>query len=147
MTTYSAPLLLRGDMIAALSAQPYNNGNPGDADFGIVFPNATALATPDQLFRLLWYQNTNQVDAEFGNGQFWRLESYNRTADTDLDPRVGDEGWTVVSGYEQLIPKHDLVSNLGAGDDYIVLEGAQGFLLYDIRGGLPMTLPPAPNPV
>lgn len=135
--TYTAPILMHGDMIASLTGTPGNNGNPGDANFGIILPGVRALGTPTSWYRLVWYQNVDLGATQFGNGQFWRLERYTPGSDSDGDPATGNNGWSTVSGYEQLVPKHDLVSNLGAGDDYIVLEGAAGFLLYDVRGGLP----------
>ncbi|GAA3867628.1 Hint domain-containing protein [Celeribacter arenosi] len=137
--TYTDPVLLTGDMIATLTGQPTNQGNPGDANFGIIMPNATALATPDDLYRLVWYQNINTSATEFGNGQFWRLEIYTAATDTDTDPANGDAGWTAVPGFDTLNPKFDLVSGLGAGDNYIVLEGPGGYLLYNHDGGLPTT--------
>lgn len=135
---YTVPILIRGDMLASLSSQPTNNGNPGDADFGIILPGVEVLDTAATYYRLNWYQNTNTVDTEFGNGQFWRLEVYDGAADPDANPSTGDEGWSIVPEYSQLNPKYDLVSNLGAGDEYIVFEHqGGGYLLYDLNGGLP----------
>ena len=110
---FTDPIILTGDMIASLTGTPTNNGNPGDADFGINLPGATALADSDTLYRLDWYQNVNTVDNEFLNGQFWRLDVYDPASDPDGDPAVGDDGWTAVSGYETLVPKQDIVSGLG----------------------------------
>ena len=140
-TLCSTPLYLTGDMIAALDWQPQNQGNPGDADFGIVMPGVTALAGADSYYRLVWTNNQSSLDTatEFTNGQFWTLQIYDPAADPDGDPLSSDAGWSNVPGYTDMTPKHDLVSGLGAGDEYIVLEGAGGFLLYDINGGLPAT--------
>jgi len=126
-------------MVASLSGQPTNQGNPGDPNFGIVLPNVSALGTAADTYRLVWYQNVNTTAAEFGNGQFWRLERYDPALDPDGDPTTGNAGWSVVPGYEQLTPKHDLVNGLGDGDEYIVFSGGAGHLLYNINGGLPTT--------
>ncbi|MDT8327510.1 MAG: Hint domain-containing protein [Roseovarius sp.] len=134
---YTDPILLTGDMIASLANPPTNNGNPGDADFGMNLSGVTALAGSDTLYRLDWFQNTNETDTELLNGQFWRLDVYDPASDPDGDPAVGNDGWTAVPGYEQLVPKSDLVNGLGSGDEYIVLEGPGGFLLYDLNGELP----------
>ena len=69
---YIAPVMLRGDMIASLSGQPTNVGNPGDPGFGIALPNVTALADSSELFRLVWYGNTSTqgTATEFLNGQY-----------------------------------------------------------------------------
>ena len=139
-TLYSAPILLRGDMIASLSSSPTNVGNPGDPWFGIKMPDAKALGTPDDLFRLVWYGNTSTQGSafEFQNGQFWRLERYDPAQDPAGDPASGDEGWSIVPGYGlELNPRNDLVNQLGAGDEYLVFSSPSGFLLYDINGGLP----------
>ncbi|MEO8531803.1 MAG: Hint domain-containing protein [Deltaproteobacteria bacterium] len=136
---YSTPILLDGSMVASLGGQPTNQGNPGDANFGIVMPGATALGTADDTYRLVWFQNVNATDVEFGNGQFWRLEVYNAANDPDGDPATGNQGWSSVPGYDQLTPKHDLVNGLGDGDEYIVFSGSAGHLLYNINGGLPAT--------
>ena len=139
-STYVAPILLNGSMVAALISEPVNQGNPGDANYGIVMPQATALGAVSETYRLVWYQNVNTVDTQFGNGQFWRLEVYNAALDPDGDPSTGNDGWTTVPGYDQLTPKHDLVNGLGDGDEYIVFSTSGGsHLLYDINGGLPTT--------
>lgn len=127
-------------MVAALSGQPTNNGNPGDANFGIVLPNATALGTDAQPYRLVWSGNQNTTATEFANGQFWTLQRYNPAADPDGDAQTGSDGWANVSGFDRLTPKNDLVSGLGDGDEYIVFSSESGrHLLYDINGGLPAT--------
>jgi len=138
--TYTTPIYLTGDMVAALSGQPTNNGNPGDANFGIVLPDATALGSGSQQYRLVWSANLNTTATEFSNGQFWTLQSYNAAADTDGDAQTGSDGWSNVAGYDRLTPKNDLVSGLGDGDEYIVFSSESGrHLLYDINGGLPAT--------
>lgn len=139
-SSYVEPILVRGDMLAGLSSGAYQQGNPGDPNFGIVLPGAEALGGAEDLYRLVWYQNTDTVSSDFHNGQFWRLEAYDPAADGDSNPREGDGGWTVVPGFETLVPKHDIVSGLGAGDDYIVFDSSSGTpLLYNINGGLPTT--------
>ncbi|GHC62679.1 Hint domain-containing protein [Neogemmobacter tilapiae] len=138
--TYTTPIPVRGDMLASLTGQPTNNGNPGDPNFGIRLPNATALGSSTTEYRLVWFQNVNNTATQFGNGQFWRLQSYNPAADNDGDPTTGNNGWSTVPNFGNLTPKHDLVNNMGAGDEYIVFEGQNGrFLLYDLNGGLPTT--------
>ncbi|MEC7761255.1 MAG: Hint domain-containing protein [Pseudomonadota bacterium] len=141
--TYTQPILLRGDMIASLSGQPTQQANPGDADHGMVMQDVTALGTSSDLYRFVWVQNTNGYTADqFQNGQGWQLQSYDRSADPDGAPKVGDDGWSVVPGYESMVPKNDLVAGLGAGDDYVVLQdmgGSNRFLLYDLDGELSQT--------
>lgn len=136
-STYTTPIYLNGDMLASLSGQPTNSGNSGDAHFGIVLPNVKALSGADTLYRLQWTGNKNSSATEFSNGQFWQLDVYDPSKDSDGDPTTGGGGWTTVNGYNHLTPKNDLVSGLGAGDDYIVFEGNGGFLLLDLNGGLP----------
>lgn len=135
MTTYSEPILLRGDMIASVSWVG-QQGNPSDDNFSMVLNGTQALGESSDLYRLVWFQNVNNGATSFGNGQFWRLESYNPDADPDGDPNTGDEGWTMVPGMNYLTPKHDLVAGLGAGDDYVVFSGGGGFLIYDMNGGI-----------
>lgn len=103
----------------------------------MVVRDASALGGPEDIYRLTWVGNVNnpETTTEFRNGQFWRLEVYNPANDPTGDPMTGDEGWTTV--YSQLNPKHDLVSGLGAGDEYVVFEIGGGLhLLYDLNGGL-----------
>lgn len=135
--TYTDPIYLTGDMLASVSGQPTNQGNPGDSNYGMVVPKAQALGGSDTLYRLVWTGNRNTTATEFGNGQFWQLQAYTPSGDNDGDPTVGDAGWAPVNGYSSLTPKHDLVGGLGDGDDYIVFEGSKGYLLLDINGGLP----------
>ncbi|PWK62747.1 Hint domain-containing protein [Roseicyclus mahoneyensis] len=132
---YTTPILLTGDQIASVTGSPYNQGNSGDADFAMIVPGAQALAGGDTTYRLVWSGNINATDDSFLNGQVWTLEVYTGTG----DPATDITGWAVVPGHDALTPKHDYVVGVGAGDDYIVFEGAGGFLLYDIRGGLPDT--------
>jgi hypothetical protein len=130
---YTTPILLTGDQVASLTGSPYNQGNPGDANFGMVLPGVDALAGPETTYRLVWQQNVNQSSNEFSNGQGWRLEVYTGTS----DPATDASGWTAVPGYSNLNPKNDLVSGVGGGDDYIVFDAGGSFLVYDIRGALP----------
>ncbi|RJE78799.1 Hint domain-containing protein [Paracoccus sp. JM45] len=108
----------------------------------MVVKNAAALGDSSTIYRLTWTGNVNNPDTtdEFSNGQQWTLSVYNPATDTgDQDPENGQDGWTVV--YDRLVPKGDLVSGLGDGDEYTVFE-IQGVspsgqhLLYDINGGL-----------
>jgi hypothetical protein len=119
--------------------------NSGQEGFGMVVKNATALGDSSTIYRLTWTGNVNNPDTtnEFSNGQFWTLSKYDPSADTgDQDATSGNEGWTVV--YDKLVPKGDLVSGLGDGDEYTVFE-IQGVspsgqhLLYDISGDLSTT--------
>lgn len=137
--TYTDPIYVTGDMLASLTGQPWNNGNPGDANFGIVLPGADALGSSDTLYRLTWTGNKNDTATNFANGQFWKLEIYNPSIDNDGDPTTGGAGWSTVQSYNHLTPKNDLVSGLGGGDDYIVFEMNGHYLLLDLNGGLPTT--------
>lgn len=139
---YSTPVYLTGDMIASLGAQPSNDGNPGDANYGIILPGVEALGTGQDYYRLVWSGNpsTQGIATQFSNGQMWTLQRYTPGADTDGDPLTGEAGWSTITGYTDLTPKNDFVNGLGAGDEYIVFEAPGGqFLLYDINGGLPAT--------
>ena len=132
---YTTPILVRGDQVASLTGSPSNQGNPGDPNFGMVLPGAKALADADTTYRLVWFQNVNAVDETFKNGQGWRLQEYTGTG----DPATDANGWTTVSGYANLSPKPDLVAGVGGGDDYIVFQSGNRFLLFDINGNLPAT--------
>lgn len=136
-TAYSDPIIVRGDMLASLQNSPYQQGNTGDADFGIVMPGVEALGSSDDLFRLIWTSNINNTDTEFSNGQGWQLEKYDPANDPDNDPSTGNEGWTVEPDMDFLTPKDDLASNTGSGDDYIIFDSGSGFILYDLDGNLP----------
>ncbi len=131
--TYTTPILLTGDQVAGLTGQPVNQGNPGDANFGMVLPGVDALAGPQATFRLVWFQNLNTSATNFSNGQVWRLERYTGTG----DPTTDNQNWAQVPGYQQLSPKNDLVSNVGGGDEYIVFDAGGRFLLYNLNGALP----------
>lgn len=131
--TYTTPILLTGDQVAGLTGQPVNQGNPGDANFGMVLPGVDALAGPQATFRLVWFQNLNTSATNFSNGQVWRLERYTGTG----DPTTDSQNWAQVPGYQQLSPKNDLVSNVGGGDEYIVFDAGGRFLLYNLNGALP----------
>ena len=141
-TTYVEPIYFSGDMMALTPTQPIQTPglNPGQDGFGMVVENASALGGSDSFYRLVWYQNLNASATEFQNGQFWRVEAYDDTSDSDSDPFNGDAGWSTV--YSNLVPKSDLVSGVGGGDEYIVLEiqdGSGRHLFYDINGGLSTT--------
>ena len=140
-TTYTAPILISADMLATLSGAPMQQGNPGDPDLGIILPGVTALGDSGTLLRLVWYQNTNSTDTEFANGQFWRVEVYDPALDPDGDPATGDDGWSVLPGFAELVPQPDLAANLGAGDEYVVFSNQEsgGHVLFDINGGLPQS--------
>lgn len=130
-----APILLTGDQVASINGWPSNQGNPGDANFGMVLPNVDALGDASSSYRLVWFQNVNSTDSHFSNGQFWRLEAYTG----DGDPATDTSGWVPVPGYGNMTPKNDLVAGVGGGDDYVVFDTGGQFLLYDIRGDLPTT--------
>jgi hypothetical protein len=133
--TYTGPILLTGDQVASIAFQPTNQGNPGDANFGMVMENVTALAGPEAVYRLVWVRNINTVDTFFRNGQVWELQVYTGTG----DPATDTGGWVTVPGYTDLSPRNDLVSGVGGGDEYIVFAAPNGYLLYDINGELPTT--------
>lgn len=130
---YSGPILMTGDQIAMISGQPTNQGNPGDANFGMVMNGVTAFGGANDVYRLVWHNNTNTTATFFNNGQWWRLQEYKGTG----DPTQDEDGWSNVGGYNNLNPKNDLVAGVGGGDEYIVLEATNGrHVLFDLRGGL-----------
>lgn len=131
--TYKEPILLTGDQVAAFTHPPTQQGNPGEANFGMVLSGIDALGDPETAFRLVWVANGNPDATHFANGQVWELQVHSGKGDPATDP----DGWTAVPGYEKIVPKNDLVSGLGAGDDYVVFDAGGTFLLYDINGGLP----------
>lgn len=138
--TYTEPVFIRGDMIASVSAQPWQQANPGDPDYGMVVPDVAAFGDTSDLYRLVWTVNVNGTSTQFENGQGWTLQVYDPAADPDGDPGTGNDGWSAVAGYANMTPKNDLAGGLGAGDEYIVLDAGSGnFVLYDINGGLPTT--------
>lgn len=139
MSTYQGPIALRGDMIGSLTGSPWNQGNPGDANFGMVLPGVKALGCSGDEYRLSWTGNVNTTDDHFRNGQFWTLQHYDPAADPDRNPSTGNDGWNTVPGYGNMTPKNDLVAGMGAGDEHIVFDTGHGFLVYNINGGLPMT--------
>ncbi len=127
---------MTGDQIAMISGQPTNQGNPGDPDFGMVMNGVTAFGGPDEVYRLVWRDNTNTTATFFDNGQWWRLQEYKGSG----DPTQDESGWSNVGGYNNLNPKNDLVAGVGGGDEYIVLEATNGrHILFDLRGGLSTT--------
>jgi len=134
--TYTDPIPVHGDMLASVGSYGQTS-NPGQPGFAMELYDVQALGTASDSYRLVWYQNVNTTATEFGNGQMWRLEVYDAAADPDGDPATGNGGWSAVPGYEQLIPEHDIVGGLGAGDEYIMLRGSSGYLLYDLNGNLP----------
>jgi hypothetical protein len=135
--TYTTPILLTGDQVAWVSEQPTNPPgiNPGNPNFGMVMNGVTALGTQEDVYRLVWFQNTNTSDTFFKNGQGWRLEEYTGNG----DPATDTVNWSNVPGIGNLGPRNDLVSGLGAGDEYIVFSRGSNYLLYNINGGLPTT--------
>ncbi|WP_019954650.1 hypothetical protein [Yoonia vestfoldensis] len=104
--TYTTPILLTGDQIASVAGQPTNPPgiNPGNPNFGMVMNGVTALGGPDDIYRLVWFQNTNTNDTFFRNGQGWRLERYTGTNDPATDtgnwsnvPGIGNLGLLIVT--------------------------------------------------
>lgn len=148
---YTAPILFFGDMIGHSPDQPTNIGNPGDPNFGMQVTNVSALGTSSDVFRLVWYANQNPTAETFGNGQWWRIERYDPAADDDNDPATGEGGWGEVA-FNALDPKPDLVSGMGAGDDYIVFQNqgsGGGHLIVDINASFtttPQTVVKGPTP-
>ncbi|WBL31888.1 Hint domain-containing protein [Sinirhodobacter sp. HNIBRBA609] len=140
-STYTGPIYLTGDMVAQLSSKPTSppGVNPGQTGYGIVMPGVDALGAESDLYRLVWWQNPNTTATSFISGQTWKLQSYDPAADTDIDPYNGDAGWKTIPVYSSLTPRNDLVSGLGAGDDYVVLQSGSHYLLYDLNGGLPQS--------
>ncbi|MDS9469416.1 Hint domain-containing protein [Paracoccus sp. MBLB3053] len=126
---YTGPIIFTGDHLATLTSQPTNQGNPNDANFGMNLKGVTAVGTSTDYYRLVWVQNINNSADGFSNGQFWAIQKYDPSLDTDGDPSTGEEGWPASGkGYvfTQLAPKPDLVSGLGEGENYIVFEGQGG---------------------
>lgn len=115
-------LYFNGDHLARTPFQPTNIKNPGEQGFGMQLRDVEPVGGPSDVYRLVWYQNTNSRDTTFRNGQMWRIEKYDPAADTDNDPMTGDAGWSRTPVFRNLIPKSDLVAGLGSGQDYIVFE-------------------------
>ncbi|GHG94984.1 Hint domain-containing protein [Pseudodonghicola xiamenensis] len=134
--TYTAPIPMRGDMLASVSSYGQTS-NPGQPGFAMELYDVEALGSASDNYRLVWYQNLNQTATEFQNGQMWRLEVYDPSKDPDGDPSTGDSGWSAVPGFKHLVPAHDIVGGLGGGDEYVMLRGSGGYLLYDLNGNLP----------
>lgn len=136
--SYTGPILLTGDMVASVT-NVSQVSNPGQAGFGMNLSNVQALGGSGSTYRLVWWQNNpnNATTTAFQNGQGWRLERYAGTGDPTTDTRT--QSWAAVSGFGNLGPRHDLVSGVGGGDEYIVFAAGSGFLLYNINGGLPET--------
>ncbi|MDK3018341.1 Hint domain-containing protein [Pseudodonghicola flavimaris] len=134
--TYTDPIPMRGDMLASVGSYRQSS-NPGQPGFAMELYDVEALGGASDSYRLVWYQNVNSTATEFQNGQMWRLEAYSAADDPDGDPNTGEAGWSAVPGYERLVPAHDIVGGLGGGDEYIVLRGSGGYLLYDLNGNLP----------
>ncbi|WP_237763524.1 Hint domain-containing protein [Falsirhodobacter sp. alg1] len=103
----------------------------------MVISSAAALGDNTSLYRLTWTGNVSNeaTTDEFSNGQGWTLDVYTQSLDSDGRPITGDEGWTTV--FANMSPRNDLVSGVGAGDDYIVFDTMSGgWLVYDLGGGL-----------
>ena len=118
-------LYFSGDHLAVSPFQPTNVNNPGDPGFGMSVQDASAVGTSSDVYRIVWYQNTNTTDTSFRNGQMWVIQKYDPAQDPDGDPLTGESGWPASlasNEYGPLIPKNDLVAGMGTGDDYIVLE-------------------------
>jgi hypothetical protein len=130
---YKEPIMLSGDQVASLTGAPRQTGNPGDPDFSMVLPGVDALGEPDTVFRLVWIGNLDPDATHFANGQIWSLQVHHGKGDPATDP----DGWTTVPEYQKMIPKNDLVSGLGAGDDHVVFDAGGTFLLFDTTGNLP----------
>ncbi|TAG29131.1 MAG: hypothetical protein EAZ40_02875 [Rhodobacterales bacterium] len=135
---YTGPILLTGDMVASVSAANQVS-NPNQPGFGMNLTNVQALGGPTATYRLVWVQNVNNpaTTNEFLNGQGWQLQRYVGAGQpaTDTSP----QSWSTVPGYSNLGPRHDIVSGVGGGDEYIVFQANNGLLLYNINGGLPTT--------
>ena len=136
--SYTGPILLTGDMVASVT-NVSQISNPGQPGFGMSLSNVQALGGTSSTYRLVWWQNNpnTATTTAFQNGQGWRLERYAGTGDAATDTRT--QSWAAVSGFGNLGPRHDLVSGVGGGDEYIVFAASSGFLLYNINGGMPET--------
>lgn len=135
---YTGPILLTGDMVASVTSANQVS-NPGQPGFGMSLTNVQALGGSTTSYRLVWAQNINNPGStdEFFNGQVWRLDRYVGTGDpaTDANP----QSWQAVPGYTDLSPRHDIVSGVGGGDEYIMFQANNSLMLYNINGGLPAT--------
>ncbi len=138
-TGYIDPIIVTGDMLAAISGNPSLTGNRGDANFALNLPGTSALGTSSDLFRLVWVQNVNSSATGFSNGQGWRIEAYTPGNDTDGDPATGNQGWQVVPGMNNLNAQGDMYQGLADGDEYIILTGGSKKVLFNINGGLSTT--------
>lgn len=121
-------------MLGWLPDQPQNTPgiNPGQAGFGLYAPGVVDLASHlgkgYETFRLGGWQIGSLE--QFSNGQWWQLEAYVGNSDPATDQ--SSASWKMV--YNQMTPKQDVVSNLGKGDDYIVIATNNGssHLIVDI---------------
>ncbi|MBY6155241.1 Hint domain-containing protein [Vannielia litorea] len=138
-TGYIDPIIVTGDMLAAISGNPVLTGNQGDANFALSLPGTAALGTSSDLYRLVWVQNVNGSATSFSNGQGWRIEAYDPSKDNDGDAATGNGGWQVVPGMNNLNAQGDMYQGLADGDEYIILTGGSKKVLFDINGGLPST--------
>lgn len=114
-----------------MGPQPTNPpGINSGPDYGLYAPNVTDLNTAKGIdsdyYRLGGWQLGGKN--EFSNGQWWSLERYTG----DGDPRLDNNPDSWVSVYTQMTPKHDLVSNLGVGDNYVILEQGGQHIILDL---------------
>ncbi|MFT4014151.1 MAG: Hint domain-containing protein [Paracoccus sp. (in: a-proteobacteria)] len=127
----TGPLLFFGNNLATATGYT-QTGNPGDANFSMTMNNLQAVGTAEDIYRVVWYQNVNNPDttSAFQNGQMWRVDVYDASADDDDDPTTGDAGWAQV--YTGQVPKDDIAAGLGSGGTYVVFESGGSYLVLDV---------------
>lgn len=132
-------LLLRGDIVAQTPGQPTNVNNPSDANFAMQVNDASRLGSPDEVLRLVGYQNINGATA-FSNGQFWKLQTYSGPANPTRADLDNPANWTDL--YTGMVPKPDLVAGLGMSPTGVVFEvqglgGGGRHVVLDTRASFP----------
>lgn len=133
---YTAPIIFTGDHLARFSKMA-QVGRPGDSNFSMRLNNAQAVGTSEDVYRLVWTRNIDAAADGFRNGQFWSIQKYDPAQDVDSNPSIGEAGWPAAGTghvFDGLQPKPQIMSGLGAGDDYIVFHaGGNDYLILDIN--------------
>ncbi len=134
-------ILLTGDQIAGFVNQPSNPPgiNPGQDGYGMVIQDAAALTGPETIYRLVGRQLGGKD--HFANGQFWDLQIYTGPTTLPLDEGAlaDPANWSAVPGLQDMGVRGDFVNDLGDGDEHVVFEARNLFLIYDLNGGFTTT--------